>query len=55
MASDETTNTTFWYATALNSIGEGVIAADPKGRVIFLNPAGERLTGSGANRIKPTH
>jgi PAS domain S-box-containing protein len=34
-----------WFATALNSIGDAVIATDPKGAVTFLNPTAERLTG----------
>src|SRR5258708_5867640 len=29
----------------LSSIGDGVITTDPQGRVIFLNPEAERLTG----------
>lgn len=34
------------YRTTLDSIGDAVIATDDKGRVEFLNPAAERLTGS---------
>lgn len=34
-----------WLATILNSIGDGVIVADTQGRVKFLNPAAEGLTG----------
>ena len=34
-----------WLKTVLNSIGDGVIATDDQGTVIFLNPAAEELTG----------
>lgn len=33
------------YRVTLASIGDGVIAADLQGRVAYLNPTGERLTG----------
>jgi PAS domain S-box-containing protein len=33
------------FAVTLNSIGDGVIATDADGRVIFLNPVAEQLTG----------
>jgi PAS domain S-box-containing protein len=34
-----------WFATVLSSIGDGVITADVEGRVTYLNPVAESLTG----------
>jgi two-component system cell cycle sensor histidine kinase/response regulator CckA len=33
------------YATTLNSIGDGVLTTDHEGRVTFMNPIAEQLTG----------
>jgi PAS domain S-box-containing protein len=34
-----------WFETALESIGDAVIATDVQGRVSFMNPVAEHLTG----------
>lgn len=34
-----------WLSTILTSIGDGVVVADDMGRISFLNPLAERLTG----------
>lgn len=44
-----------WFSTALRSIGDAVIATDASGRVTFVNPVAEQLTGwsAGAAEGKP--
>ncbi|MCP1662845.1 MULTISPECIES: response regulator [Methanocalculus] len=37
-----------WIQTMINSIGEGIIATDTAGRVKFMNPVAEELTGVAA-------
>jgi PAS domain S-box-containing protein len=44
-AVEETNRRKELLATTLSSIGDGVIATDPQGRVSFLNPEAQRLTG----------
>ena len=34
-----------WFRVTLTSVGDGVIAIDPKGNVVFLNGVAEQLTG----------
>ncbi|HTY21679.1 MAG TPA: response regulator [Desulfomonilaceae bacterium] len=34
-----------WFSVTLNSIGDGLIATDRRGRVIFMNRVGQELTG----------
>ena len=34
-----------WFSTTLRSIGDAVVATDRQGRVTFLNPMAEKLTG----------
>ena len=34
-----------WFQITLSCIGDGVIAADAEGRVNYLNPVAEKLTG----------
>ncbi len=41
-----------WFRVTLTSIGDGVIATDEQGNVIFVNPVAERLTGRSLSETK---
>jgi PAS domain S-box-containing protein len=34
-----------WYQTTLSAIGDAVLTTDPEGRITYMNPVAERLTG----------
>jgi len=52
-----------WFRVTLTSVGDGVIATDKNGRVTFINPIAERLTGrrleqtrgSGVSQVFPIY
>ncbi len=44
-AEEERERALSWWKTTLHSIGDGVIATDARGRVTFMNPVAEGLTG----------
>jgi PAS domain S-box-containing protein len=35
----------FWLSIALDSAADGIVIVDPEGRVQYLNPAAQRITG----------
>jgi PAS domain S-box-containing protein len=41
-----------WFRTTLTSIGDAVIVTDNQGRVSFLNPVAEMLTGTSLSRAR---
>jgi PAS domain-containing protein len=48
MRTEREDETRRWLGTTLRSIGDAVIATDPDGRVTFMNPVAESLTGFSA-------
>ncbi len=45
-----------WFKRTLNSIGDGIITTDAKGKIIMLNPVAERMTGvKSANAVGLPH
>ncbi len=44
-AQAESSRSRAWLATVLVSIADGVVVTDPEGRVVFLNPVAEQLSG----------
>ena len=49
---DETQKHEEFFRLTLNSIGDGVIATDACGNVLFLNPVAERLIGLSSESAK---
>lgn len=46
---------TLMLQSVLDSIGEGLVAADERGKFILWNPAAEKIVGMGAAPLSPAH
>jgi two-component system, cell cycle sensor histidine kinase and response regulator CckA len=45
----------FWLSIALDSAADGIVIVDPEGRVQYLNPAAQRITGFRLDQVFGKH